>query len=189
MLGILGIKTSPPHIRSMLPRTKRTPWSNVSQNRVMRRSVTVIRPLGRWAQEDGDNASPAAQHVAVARATESGPSWRRIGVTLHQQFFCAKLGCPVQVDRVDRLVGAQAQHFLDAAIDRGFDKVSGPVDIGLDRLARVVLAGRNLLQGGGMDHDVDAAHRPPHTFHVADIPQEVAETGMVETAGEHFVLF
>ena len=138
--------------------------------------------------EDRNDASPAAQHVAVAGATEPGSAGGRIGVALHQQFFGAEFRGAVEVDRVDGLVGAQAEHLLDAAIDRRVDDVPRPVDVGLHRFAGIVLAGRDLLQGGGVDHDIDAAHRPPHAVDVADVAEEVAEAGMIEAAGEHLVL-
>ena len=53
MLGILGTNTSPPCICSRQRITKRTPWSRVSQKRVMRSSVTVTRPFWRCLRNTG----------------------------------------------------------------------------------------------------------------------------------------
>ena len=182
MLGILGMKTSPPHIRSM--QSKHEAHALVQRQPEARHAAVGHGDpaAGPLRAEDGDDAAAAAQHVAVAGATEPRSRRRGVGVALHEQLLGAEFRGAVEVDGVDGLVGAQAEHLFDAAVDGRIDDVLRAVDVGLHGLAGVVFAGRHLLQRGGVDHDVDAAHRPPHAVDVADVAEEVAQAGMVEAA-------
>ena len=80
-----------------------------------------------------------------------------IGIGLHEHFLRAQLGGAVEIDRVDGLVGAEREDAAHALVDGGVDDVLAADDVGLDGFERVVLAGRNLLQGGGVDDDVTPA--------------------------------
>ncbi len=53
MLGIRGTNTSPPCIREMAASTKATASSSVSQKRVIRSSVIVMRPVCRCSRKIG----------------------------------------------------------------------------------------------------------------------------------------
>ena len=53
MLGILGMKISPPRMRERLASTNSTPWASVIQKRVMRGSVIGTTPRCRAARNSG----------------------------------------------------------------------------------------------------------------------------------------
>jgi hypothetical protein len=66
-----------------------------------------------------------------------------------------------------------AQSFVaHSAIDGGVDDVPRAHDVRHHRLERVVFAGGNLLQRGGVHHDVHAPHRSMEPVAVADVADE-----------------
>ena len=58
------------------------------------------------------------------------------------------------------------------------DDVLGTENIGLDRLYGEVLASRDLLQGGGMENDIDAAERSSDGMKVPDIADPEFDQGI-----------
>ena len=65
------------------------------------------------------------------------------------------------------------------------DEVLGAEDVRLDRLERLVLAGRDLLQRGRVEDDVGTAQRGGQRGEVADVPD--AEVQAAVLAVEHVV--
>ena len=57
-------------------------------------------------------------------------------------------------------------------------------DVGLDRLDRVVFAGRHLLQRGGVDDDIDAVKGALEPIAIAHVADEVAHR-RVPPIGKH----
>ena len=98
----------------------------------------------------------------------------------HEQLVGAELGGAIEVDRVGGLVGGEGYHLLDPVVERRLDYVFGAPDVGLDALHGVVLGGRHLLEGGGMNHEVHAVHGHVEPLGIAHIADEVAHAGMVE---------
>src|SRR5207247_4801829 len=58
-------------------------------------------------------------------------------------FVRAELGGAVQVDRVRGFIRAQRHHAPDSGVQGGVDHVLGTEHIGVDKLERVVLSGRD----------------------------------------------
>jgi hypothetical protein len=107
---------------------------------------------------------------------------------LHKELLGTQLGRAVEVDRVDRFVRAEGQHAFNAAIDGRLDDISGPHDVGEHRLEWVVFAGRHLLEGRRVHHDVDPLHGPPQAIDVSHIAQEETYGRMAEDASLHSTL-
>src|SRR4029434_10165398 len=127
----------------------------------------------------------------VRDALESRSSRSRIGVGLDEKLLHTQLRRAIEVHRTYRLVGAERNDPSNVAIDRAIDNILGAHDVGHDRLEWIVFARRNLLQGGGVNHDVDAAERARQAILVAHIPDEIADRavlGLWEPLG-HLVLF
>ncbi len=89
-----------------------------------------------------------------------------------EQLVARELGGAVEVDRAGGLVGGERDHALHAAVDRCLDHVLRAEDVGLDRLERVVLAHRHLLERRGVDHHVDVLHRTVEAVAVAHVADE-----------------
>lgn len=137
--------------------------------------------------EQGDDRAPGPHHVAVADTGEAGVEGRRVGVALDDDLLLAEFGGAVEVDRVDGLVGGEGHHLCDPGVDGAVDDVLGAEDVGLHGLEGVVLTGRHLLHGGGVDDDVDALAGPGHAGPVADVAEHVAHPTVAE-AGAHLGL-
>ena len=120
--------------------------------------------------EQGDDAAPGAHDVAVAGAADGGAAalcgHTGVGVddVLHHG-----LGDAHSVDRVGGLVGGQADDTLDASVNGGVEDVVRADDVGLNRLHGEELAGRNLLQGSGVEDVVHAGHGVLDGLGIADI--------------------
>src|SRR5262249_21995753 len=99
------------------------------------------------------HATPASDYIAITRTAEARILRSRIGIGLHKHFLGAEFGRAIQVDRIHRFIGAERQHAPYALISGGVDYIAAADNVGLDRLERVVFAGRNLLERGGVDDD------------------------------------
>ena len=115
----------------------------------------------------GDDAPPAAHHVAVAGAADLGI--QRVAALCHGHFLLERLADAHRVDGVRRLVGGQADHALDALVDGGVQDVVRADDVGLDRFHREEFAAGHLLEGGRVEDVVHAAHRAFEGGFVADV--------------------
>src|SRR5262249_51073585 len=62
--------------------------------------------------EQRDHAAAAADDIAVADHAQYGAARMAVGIPLDEELFSAQLGGPVQVDRIDGLVGADHDHTL-----------------------------------------------------------------------------
>ena len=67
---------------------------------------------------------------------------------------------------------------LDIAVDGGIDDVGGAHDVRANHLERVVLRGRDLLQGRGMDDHVHAVEGAVEPVAVADVADKEAQVAM-----------
>ena len=128
--------------------------------------------------EQGNHAAAAAHHVAVPGAADGGaaPLRGHAGVGVNHVLHHS-LGNAHGVDGVGGLVGGQADDPLDPGINGGVQHIVGADDVGLHRLHGEELAGRNLLQGGGMEDVVHAGHCVPdglRVAHVADVELDLA---------------
>jgi hypothetical protein len=72
----------------------------------------------------------------------------------------------------------------------GLDDILGTEDVGFDALEGVVFCSGHLLEGGGMDDDVDAFHGHAEAGGVSDIADEKADgVGVEERVLGHLELF
>ena len=104
-------------------------------------------------QKHRNHAAPAAHDVAVAGATETRVLSSSIGVGLNKHFLGAKLGGAVKIRRIHRFVRTQRQHSMHALVDGRIDYVAAAHDVGLNGFERIVFAGWNLFERGGMNHN------------------------------------
>ncbi len=137
--------------------------------------------------EQGDDRAPGADDVAVPNTGEAGVEGGGVGVALDDDLLLAELGGAVEVDRVHGLVGRQGHDLPDAGIDGAVHDVLSAEHVGLHGLEGVVLTGRHLLHGRGVDDHVDALAGPGHAGPVADVAEHVADLHVAE-AGLHLRL-
>ena len=120
--------------------------------------------------EQGDNGTTAAHDVAVTGAADGGAatfsSHTGVGVddVLHHG-----LGDAHGIDGIGGLVGGQADDTLHTCVNGSVEDVIGTDDVGLNSLHGEELAGRNLLQGSGVEDVVHAGHGVLDGLGVADI--------------------
>ena len=89
--------------------TNSTACSSVIQNRVMRSSVIVMLARLGLREEQRDHAAAAPTTLPYRTHANRRPRVGRVGVALREDLLRAQLRGAVEVDRVDRLVGATAQ--------------------------------------------------------------------------------
>ncbi|MCU0793104.1 MAG: hypothetical protein MUE42_09715, partial [Opitutaceae bacterium] len=77
------------------------------------------------------------------------------------------------------LVGGEGDDAADLGVEAGVDEVLGAEDVGLDALEGVVFGGGDLLEGGGVDDDVDALESAAEALLVADIADGGGPAGSV----------
>ena len=106
--------------------------------------------LGLELEQRHDRAA-RADDVAVAHRGEARRRVRGVGVGLVDDLLRGELRRAVEVDRVDGLVGRQVDGGRHVVLDRRGDDVLGAEDVRAHRLERVVLADRNVLEGGRVD--------------------------------------
>src|SRR5208282_461006 len=135
-----------------------------------------------------NHATPAAQHVSVARTTEPSILRAGVGVRLNKHFFRAEFGRAIKVDRVYRFVGAQSQNATNPAVDGCIDDIAATHNVCLDSFKRIVFAGWNLLERCGVNHHCDSGKSAFQALRIADIADEITQTGMVESRGPHVML-
>src|SRR5579863_6110086 len=133
-------------------------------------------------EEYRNHAAAAAQNISVAGATEPGILRTRIRIGLHEHFLRTKLGRTVQIDGIHRFVCAQGQNAAHSAVDGRIDDVASAHDVGLYGFERIVFTGRNLFQGGSVNHNRDSGKSALQTLRVANIPDEIAQAWMAETS-------
>ena len=110
--------------------------------------------------------------VAVTDDGEADILASGIGVGSNEQLIGYQLGTAIQIDRIDGLIRRQGYDLLDTGIQCGINDVLRTVDIGLDGFRRVVLTGRNLFQGSGVNDIIDTFEGSGQTFLVSHITDE-----------------
>src|SRR5208282_3722381 len=144
-------------------------------------------PAPALIQKNRDDAAVAAHHVPVARTTEAGIR-ASIRIGLHKHFFCAQFGGAIQIDRINRLVGAERQNAAHALINRRINHVAPAHDICLDRFERVVLASRHLLERRRVHHHRHARESALQPLDVPHVSNEIPHAGMIEARRSHLML-
>ncbi len=125
--------------------------------------------------EDRDHRAARADHVAVAYDREARLVAACDIVRGDEELVGAELRRAVEIDRIGSLVRGKCDHLFDFVIERGLDHVLRAVHVGLDALHRVVLRGGDLLERGGVDHEVDAVHRGFQAGQVAHVADEESQ--------------
>ena len=129
----------------------------------------------------------AADDIAVAHDREGAGNLAHVRVCRDEKLFRRELGCAVEIDRLDRLVGGDEQYFGYVAVERGLDDVAAPEDVGLYCLKRVVLDGLHALHRGRVYHDVDTLERALEPLLVAYVADEKTDA-FVRYLGRHLRL-
>lgn len=140
--------------------------------------------LGRAAPdqlvEEWNDRSPGARDIAVAHDGEGRARLAAVGVRGDEELVRDELGAAVEVHRVHGLVGGEGHHLLDPGVERGIDDRHGAVDVGLDGLHGIVLAGGHLLERRRVDDVVHApGERAAQARLVAYVADEEAEPRVV----------
>lgn len=127
--------------------------------------------LANAVDEQRDDGATGAHNIAVAGATDGGAASTvaRVGVDdgLHH-----RLGLTHRVDGVGRLIGGKAHDLLHALGDGGMQHVVGADDVGAHGLHGKELAGRNLLQCGGVENVVHAVRGVANRLGVAHVADQ-----------------
>ena len=120
--------------------------------------------------EQRDDRATAAHNVAVTSAADgrAAPLGSHTGVGVDDVFHHS-LGDAHGVDGISCLIGGQADDTLDASVNSGVQHIISTDDVGLDGLHGEELAGRDLLQGGGVEDVVNTGHCVTDGLGVADI--------------------
>ena len=123
----------------------------------------------------GDDAAARAHDVAVARAADLGA--KGVAALRDGDLLLEGLADAHGVDGIGGLVGGKTDDALDAGVDGRVKDVVRANDVGLHGLHREKLAARDLLEGGGVEYVVHAAHRALErgpVAHVADVEFDLA---------------
>ena len=137
---------------------------------------TPSRPL---FQEKGDHGAPAAHHVAVADHGKAGFRLTGVGVAGGEEFVRTQFGGAVKIDGTGGLVRTEGHHPLDLLVGGYIDDVFRAHDVSLHGLEGVVLGGRHLFEGGGVDDVIDPVEGPVEPLFIPDIPDEVTHARVV----------
>ena len=123
------------------------------------------------ADEGRDDAAARAQHVAEA----DGAEVRAGAAGAQHELLPDGLGRAHHAARAHGLVGRDEDEALGAGHLRGVDEVLRAPDVGLHRLARVVLQQRDVLVRGGVEHDLRAVHgeHAVHQAALADVAEDL----------------
>src|SRR5215470_1367250 len=78
---------------------------------------------------------------------------------------------------------------MNSLVDGCVDDVPTAHDVGLDGLKRVVFTSWYLLEGSGMDDNCHSVQGPLKPSRIAHIPDEIAETAVIQARTAHVVLF
>ena len=121
--------------------------------------------------EHRDHAPAGAEDVAEADAQEPRPG--SPGERLNGELRHA-LGGAHHAHRLHRLVGGDEHERLSAPAVGGFGQDLRAQNVGLDRLQRIPLHHRDVLVGGGMEHDVGTPGREGllDSRRVPDVPED-----------------
>lgn len=138
--------------------------------------------------EERDDRPPAPKDVSIAHHREPGCLMGRLEVRRDEQLVRDELGGTVEVDRSARLVGGECHDSVHARFGRGVHHVLRPQDVGADELRGVGLPGVHLLQGGGVNDVVDAAHRGEESLPVAYVADDPPQPGVVGEVAAGLVL-
>ncbi len=123
----------------------------------------------------GYHAAAGAHHIAVAGAADLGGA--AVSALGHGDLLFYGLGDTHGVDGIGGFVGAQANHALHAGIDGHIKGVIGANHVGLHGFHGEELAAGHLLEGGGMEHVIDALHgilEGALAAHVANVELDLA---------------
>ena len=124
---------------------------------------------------EGDDAAARAHYVAVARAADLGA--KGVAALRDGNLLLEGLADAHGVDGISGLVGGKADDTLHAGVNGRVKDVVRANDVGLDGLHREKLAARDLLEGGGVEDVVHAAHGALErglVAHVADVEFDLA---------------
>lgn len=131
-------------------------------------------------KEEWDDGTTRSHDVAITGQAQNGVARKQLSragddVLLHEGLRDAH-----RVDRVGRLVGREEDRLLDVVSDAGGNNIVRAEDVGLGRLERVELAGRDLLERRGGEAIIDAFERVGDRSVVADVADVELQLVVVE---------
>lgn len=138
--------------------------------------------------EQRDDRTARGHDITVTSAANDSLEAVEVTGLGHHDLFHHGLGDPHGIDWVDGLVSAQADHTLHAVLDSGLEHVLGAEDVSLDGFHGMELAGRHLLERGGVEDVIDATGGIQDTLVITHIANVELELG-VSVALSHVVLF
>ena len=132
-----------------------------------------------FLQKEGDDRAPGAHDITVADHAEADVAAAGILVGGDEELVGTELGSAIEIHWGAGFVGGEGDHVFYPSIDGGLDNVLGTNYVGLDKLHRIVFCGRNLLEGCGVNYDVDVLEGASKTVTVPNIAKKVAKAGEV----------
>ena len=132
------------------------------------------------ADEQRNHGAARGHDIAIAGGAQHGVALALHARLGYHQLLHHGLGKPHGVDGVHRLVGAQHDDALDVLGDGRIHDILGTEHIGLDRFHRIELAGRDLLQSGGVKDIIHALHRIMDAVVIPYIANVELELGIVQ---------
>jgi hypothetical protein len=133
---------------------------------------------------------PARRHdVAVAGRAKHGFILALHAGLGHHELFHHGLGNAHCIDGVNRLVSAEHHHTLDTVGDRGGHHVLCAEHVGPYRFHGIKLAGRDLLERRGMEHEIDALHGAVHAVVIAYVADVKLQLVVTHGDAHFFLLF
>jgi len=131
-------------------------------------------------EEERDDGAARGHDVAVAGQAKDGVPGEQLpragdDVLLHEGLRDAH-----RVDRIGRLVGREEDRLLDVVRNAGGNNIVRAEDVGLGRLERVELAGRDLLERRGGEAVVDPFECVANRGVVADVADVELQLAVVE---------
>ena len=127
------------------------------------------------ADEEWDYTATRAHDISISHDAEFHGVITLDIVGGSEELIAGELGSAIKIDGCASLVGGKSHDMLHTSGECCIDHILSAMNIGLDTLLGVVLGSVDLLDGGGMDYDIDALASANQTLAVAHIADKESQ--------------